>query len=129
MRLLLDTHAWIWWLTDPERLSRPADAALRDADHERYLSPASTWELMVKSAAGRVSVVGSVAALVEEALAASGVQPLPIEHGHSLQLSRLPSHHGDPFDRMLVAQAQIERLTIVTRDAAFTAYEVDRLAC
>ncbi|HEV8054391.1 MAG: type II toxin-antitoxin system VapC family toxin [Chloroflexi bacterium] len=127
MRLLLDTHAWIWWLTNPERLSRPADAALRDADHERYLSPASTWELMVKSAAGRVSVVGSVEALVEEALAASGVQPLPIEHGHAVQLSRLPPHHRDPFDRMLVAQAQAEGLTLVTADRQLARYDVDTL--
>ncbi len=82
---------------------------------------------MVKSAAGRVSVVGSVEALVEEALAASGVQPLPIEHGHAVQLSRLPPHHRDPFDRMLVAQAQAEGLTLVTADRQLARYDVDTL--
>lgn len=127
MRLLLDTHVWIWWLTDPDRLSRPAYMALRDADSELFLSPASTWELMVKSTAGRVAVSESVEALVEEAIAASGVQPLPIEHRHALQLRQLPAHHRDPFDRMLVAQAQSAGLILVTADQQLAAYDIDTL--
>lgn len=127
MRLLLDTHVWIWWLTDPDRLSRPAYMALRDADSELFLSPASTWELMVKSTAGRVTVSESVEALVEEAIAASGVQPLPVEHRHALQLRQLPAHHRDPFDRMLVAQAQSSGLILVTADQQLAAYDIDTL--
>ncbi len=127
MRLLLDTHVWIWWLTDPGRLSRPADSALRDPDSQLYLSPASTWELMVKSTAGRVTVSGSIEALVEEAISASGVQPLPIEHSHALRLRHLPAHHRDPFDRMLVAQAQSDGLILVTADSQLGAYDVETL--
>lgn len=127
MRLLLDTHVWIWWLTDPDRLSRPAHSSLRDPDSQLYLSPASTWELMVKSAAGRVTVAGSVEALVEEAITASGVLPLPIEHSHALRLRQLPAHHRDPFDRMLVAQAQADGLILVTADRQLSAYDVETL--
>ncbi len=127
MRLLLDTHVWIWWLTDPDRLSHPAGRALRDPDSQLFLSPASTWELMVKSTAGRITVSESVEALVEEAIAASGVQPLPIEHRHALQLRQLPAHHRDPFDRMLVAQARSDSLILVTGDQQLTAYEVETL--
>ena len=127
MRLLLDTHVWIWWLTDPDRLSRPADSALSDPDNQLYLSPVSTWELMVKSAAGRVTVAGSVEALVDEAITASGVHPLPIEHSHALLLRQLPAHHRDPFDRMLVAQAQLDGLTLVTADRQLSAYDIETL--
>lgn len=127
MRLLLDTHVWIWWLTDPDRLSRAADAALRDADSDLHLSSASSWELVVKSAAGRVTAMGSVGALVEEAITASGVQPLPIEHRHALHLRTLPAIHRDPFDRMLVAQAQVDSLVLLTADPQIAAYDVDVL--
>ncbi|MGI8657808.1 MAG: type II toxin-antitoxin system VapC family toxin [Candidatus Limnocylindria bacterium] len=127
MKLLLDTHVWIWWLTAPDRLTSEASSALSDADSRLCLSPASTWELMVKSAAGRVTVSGSVEALVEEAISASGVQPLPIEHAHALQLRRLPAHHRDPFDRMLIAQAQADQMILVTADRQLSAYDVETL--
>lgn len=127
MKLLLDTHVWIWWLTAPDRLTSEASSALSDAESRLYLSPASTWELMVKSAAGRVNVSGSVEALVQEAISASGVQPLPIEHAHALQLRRLPPHHRDRFDRMLVAQAQADQMILVTANRQLSAYDVETL--
>jgi len=127
VRLLLDTHVWLWWLTNPDRLSRPADAALRSPDNRLHLSPASTWELVVKSATGRLEIEGSVGALLEEAIIASGVQPLPIEHSHALQLAQLPPHHRDPFDRMLIAQAQVDRLVLVSADRRLADYDVEIL--
>ena len=127
MRLLLDTQVWLWWLTNPDRLSRPADAALRAPDNRLHLSPASTWELVVKSATGRLEIEGSVGALLEEAIIASGVQPLPIEHSHALQLAQLPPHHRDPFDRMLIAQAQVDRLVLVSADRRLADYDVEIL--
>jgi len=127
VRLLLDTHVWLWWLTNPDRLSRPADAALRSPDNRLHLSPASTWELVVKSATGRLEIEGSVGALLEEAIIASGVQPLPIEHSHALQLAQLPPHHRDPFDRMLIAQAQVDRLVLVSADRQLADYDVEIL--
>jgi len=127
VRLLLDTHVWLWWLTNPDRLSRPADAALRSPDNRLHLSPASTWELVVKSATGRLEIEGSVGALLEEAIIASGVQPLPIEHSHALQLAQLPPHHRDPFDRLLIAQAQVDRLVLVSADRRLADYDVEIL--
>jgi len=127
VRLLLDTQVWLWWLTNPDRLSRPADAALRSPDNRLHLSPASTWELVVKSATGRLEIEGSVGALLEEAIIASGVQPLPIEHSHALQLAQLPPHHRDPFDRMLIAQAQVDRLVLVSADRRLADYDVEIL--
>ena len=128
MKLLLDTHVWIWLLTDPDRLSGAARSALLAPDNQLHLSSASTWEISVKAAAGRLELDGSPASLLQEAIVASGVVALPIEHSHALQTGRLPRHHRDPFDRMLVAQAQTERLTLVTRDERLAAYDVKVLA-
>ncbi|MEJ7752997.1 MAG: type II toxin-antitoxin system VapC family toxin [Candidatus Limnocylindrales bacterium] len=127
MKLLLDTHVWIWLLADPDRLSRSAHAALVAADNQLYLSPASTWECSVKFTAGRLDLDGSPEALLQEAIVASGVLPLPIEHSHALQTARLPAHHRDPFDRMLIAQAQVERMTLVSADEQLTRYDVEIL--
>lgn len=127
MKLLLDTHVWIWLLTDPGRLSRSAHAALVAADNQLYLSPASTWECSVKVTAGRLSIDGSPEDLLQEAIVASGVLPLPIEHSHALETAGLPPHHRDPFDRMLVAQAKVERMTLVSADRQLADYDVEIL--
>jgi len=127
MKLLLDTQVWIWLLADPDRLSRSAHAALVAADNQLYLSPASTSECSVKFTAGRLVLDGSPEALLQEAIVASGVLPLPIEHSHALQTARLPAHHRDPFDRMLIAQAQVERMTLVSADEQLTRYDVEIL--
>ena len=81
----------------------------------------------MKSATGRLEIEGSVGALLEEAIIASGVQPLPIEHSHALQLAQLPPHHRDPFDRMLIAQAQVDRLVLVSADRRLADYDVEIL--
>ena len=118
MRLLLDTHV-ILWFDSGARLSPAATKAIREAA-EVYVSAISGWEVAIKSALGKVTTTRTVAAACEEA----GLLELPILLRHAELLQRLPMHHRDPFDRMLVAQALSEGLTVVTRDQAFAAYKV-----
>lgn len=116
MQLLLDTHALIWW-DGGARLSREARTAIADAE-QVYVSAVSGWEIAIKTALGRLRPLRTVAEAIEE----SGFEELPIRLRHAVALATLPPHHRDPFDRMLVAQAQVDGLTLVTRDAAFEAY-------
>lgn len=116
MRLLLDTHVFLWWRTN--RVMR-ADAmdAIRSADAV-FVSAASAWEVAIKSAAGRLRLDAAFADGVE----ASGFEPLPIDFQHAAAAAELLPHHRDPFDRMLVAQARVERLTLVTQDRQLEPY-------
>ncbi|MGH9086588.1 MAG: type II toxin-antitoxin system VapC family toxin [Acidimicrobiales bacterium] len=124
MNLLLDTHALLWWMNgDP--LSGAAIAAIADPRTPVFVSAAAAWEIAIKSALGKLSMERSVA----ESLTDEGFDPLSISVAHAERAGALPPHHRDPFDRMMVAQAQIERLTIVTRDPVFSTYDVDVLAC
>ncbi len=121
MRLLLDTHALIWVLAAPDRLPAAARRAVRTADNEVYASVASAWEIAIKVAIGKL---GFAAPDLEQALADSGIQPLGISLRHAASVANLPPHHRDPFDRMLVAQALCESMTLVTRDRALSKYGV-----
>ena len=123
MRLLLDTHTLLWWLAGGEALSPRALEAIGSPDSEVYVSTASAWEMAIKRAKGRLD---SPADLVE-AIDAVGFHELPVHVRHAQSVGTLPPHHGDPFDRILIAQAQLEGLTIVTRDHAFKAYGVPLL--
>lgn len=118
MKLLLDTHVLIWWDAG-QRLSAAARAAIRDAD-EVYVSAASAWEIAIKASLGKVVSSRSVS----EAAAECGFFELPVTFAHAEQLSTLPALHRDPFDRLLVAQAIAEDLTVVTRDPAIAQYGV-----
>lgn len=124
MRLLLDTHAYLWWLTDDRRLGRTARAAIGSPPSVVHVSAASIWEIGIQAALGRLAL-GRLD--VVEAIDESGFETLPITPAHALAAARLPRHHDDPFDRMLVAQARVEDLTLVTRDAALVAYGVRAL--
>ncbi|MGI9016210.1 MAG: type II toxin-antitoxin system VapC family toxin [Euzebya sp.] len=124
MSLLLDTRALLWWLRGDEMTDQSL-AAIGQDDALIYVSAASIWEAELKSALGKLEVHGD---LVEEA-AIEGFEPLAITHAHGRRAGRLPPLHRDPFDRMLVAQAQEEGLRIVTRDPAIAAYDVDVLRC
>lgn len=117
MRLLLDTHVLIWW-DEGARLSARARAAIETAD-QVYVSAVSGWEIAIKTALGKLRPSRTVA----EAAADSGFEELPLRLRHTEILASLPPLHRDPFDRMLVAQALAERLTIVTRDPAIAAYD------
>ena len=122
--LLLDTHALIWALSAPRRLPVRVATALRDPDTDLYVSAVSTWEIAIKSALGKIDA--DLAAMVRAARAAD-FDELPITIAHTERLRGLPPHHHDPFDRLLVAQALEEHLTIVTHDLRIAAYAVPRL--
>lgn len=120
MRLLLDTHALLWWLEDSAQLSTEARDAIADGANEIAVSAASAWEMAIKQAAGKLRVPEAL----NDALATSGFAALPITIEHALKAAALEPHHRDPFDRMLVGQALVEGLTIVTRDPRFHPYGV-----
>lgn len=122
MRLLLDTHILLWWRQDSRRLNRKLRTAIAAAGTV-YVSAASAWEAAIKTAIGRLRLDEPFANHV----AAAGFEPLPITFEHAAEAGGLPRHHADPFDRMLVAQARVERLTLVTHDDVFEAYDVDTL--
>jgi PIN domain nuclease of toxin-antitoxin system len=123
MRLLLDTHAFLWFVTGDARLSRAARRALEAADNELILSAASVWELAIKAGLGRLTLPGSVAEYVAEKVA-QGLSVLSVDWTHAAGMEKLPPHHGDPFDRLLAAQALAENLPLVTGDREFRAYGV-----
>jgi PIN domain nuclease of toxin-antitoxin system len=122
--LLLDTHALLWWLLG-QGLSAEATDRIADQQTLVVVSAASIWEAGIKVALGKLEIPGSL----PEAVVSEGFEPLGISLAHAEAAGRLPPHHRDPFDRMLVAQAQIERLTIVTRDPAFDRYDVSVVPC
>jgi PIN domain nuclease of toxin-antitoxin system len=119
VKLLLDNHAFLWWLAEDPKLSVEAKKAV--ADPSSIVSAATVWELSIKATLGRLDLDG--ADLVKE-IEENDFVELPMTARHTLAAATLPRHHEDPFDRMLIAQAQIEGLTVVTRDPAFRAYGV-----
>jgi len=124
MRLLLDTHALLWWLTSDPTLSGAASAAIADEGNAVYVSAATAWEISIKRAIGKLESPGDLEAQVKW----HRFDPLPIALRHALAAGGLPHHHEDPFDRMLVAQAMAEGLTIATRDPRIPLYGVPTLA-
>jgi PIN domain nuclease of toxin-antitoxin system len=127
MRLLLDTHTFLWLAADSPELSERARAAFLDPGNELRLSLASVWEIAIKASLGKLVLRTTVDSLVREAVQQRGIALLPIELAHVLRVRDLPFHHRDPFDRLLVAQAESERLTILGRDEAFDRYGVTRV--
>jgi PIN domain nuclease of toxin-antitoxin system len=121
---LLDTHVWLWLLADPGRIRADLLAELTSSRTRLLLSAASSWEIAIKWAAGRLALPEPPDSYVPSRIQRSGVTGLAVEHVHAVQVANLPPHHRDPFDRLLVAQAQVERLTIVTADPLFDAYDV-----
>jgi PIN domain nuclease of toxin-antitoxin system len=123
MRLLFDTHAFIWWDSDPGRLSPTALSALRDPANEVYLSVVSAWEMVIKTQLGKLSLRVPLADVVAEQQA-NGVRLLPLSLAHVLAVDQLPPIHADPFDRALAAQAHVEGAELVSSDAVFARYPV-----
>lgn len=124
MNLLLDTHVLLWALDTPERLGVEAREVLRDPRHQVVVSAASAWEISVKAALGKLRFDGDLSRVLK----AVGFDALTISVEHALAAGALPAVHRDPFDRMLVAQARTEGLTLVTRDAVFDGYDVATMA-
>lgn len=125
--MLLDTQVWLWWNADDTRLGPGARKAIRNAD-EVHFSVASAWEIGIKAALGKLELPSPLNTDLERELAEDGFRPLPIELQHALRVTTLPMIHRDPFDRMLVAQALSEDLTLVTADANLMRYPVATLA-
>jgi PIN domain nuclease of toxin-antitoxin system len=118
VRLLLDTHVFLWWLADDDRLKEAEREAIRDPENDVYLSAASIWEIVIKRGLGRLRVPEPASVAARRL----GLQPLPITFEHAEATASLPPLHGDPFDRILVAQAGTETLTLVSYDKAIRSY-------
>ena len=108
MRILLDTHPMWWWLADDPRLSDVAREILVNGRNQLVWSLASSWEIAIKATLKKLELPAPPSRYIPSRLDAMGLTPLPVEHGHALRVAQLPSHHGDPFDRLLVAQSQLE---------------------
>lgn len=124
MRLLLDTHVLLWWLGNHPSLDARAASAIADQDSTVFVSAVSAWEISIKWALGKLKAPSDLEARMES----HRFEPLPINISHAMEAGALPRHHEDPFDRMLVAQASLERLTIVTADPRLDLYGVPTLS-
>jgi PIN domain nuclease of toxin-antitoxin system len=118
--LLVDTHVLLWWLSSPTQLADTARDAIADAESTVFVSAASAWEIAIKKARGKLRAPSDLEARLDE----KGFARLAITVSHALKAGALPPHHADPFDRMLVAQAELEGLTLVTRDPRIAQYGV-----
>jgi PIN domain nuclease of toxin-antitoxin system len=127
VRLLLDTHAFLWFITDDPKLSMTAQGLITDPDNEILVSPASYWETAIKVSIGKYPLSVPYETFITQGIEADGFKILPIEPGHTAVLTTMPFHHRDPFDRMLVAQAQFEEMSVVSNDGILDLYGVTRL--
>jgi PIN domain nuclease of toxin-antitoxin system len=120
LKLLLDSHVLIWWIAESPRLDPSVVERIEDEANDVLISPVSVWEIEVKKARGKLDFPGHTALLIQ----AAGFKPLPITPHHAHVAATLPQHHRDPFDRMLVAQSQVEDAVLVTADGALRRYDV-----
>lgn len=127
MRVLVDTHVFLWWVEGDRALPAKARAALANQENECLISPVSAWELAIKAALGKLKLALPVERYVVEHIAANGFRALDIRMAHIGRLETLGPHHGDPFDRLLIAQALVEKLPVVTADPVFRKYGVKRI--
>lgn len=119
MRILLDTHIYVWWLADDARLTKYALKMIEDPANTIFVSAASIWEIAIKAALG---VIRADPEEIAEAVQPSGFENLPITSRHAVQVAKLPVHHRDPFDRMLVAQSLVEPMRLLTHDQTLARY-------
>ncbi len=125
MKLLLDTHALIWWLSKDSRLSAKAHEEIANPHNLVFVSAASAWEIAIKKSLKKLEAPDDLPKQIKS----KKFQPLPISIEQALTVEKLPLHHQDPFDRILIAQAQVLNLTIVTRDSKFDAYNISLIKC
>jgi PIN domain nuclease of toxin-antitoxin system len=125
MNLLLDTHTFLWWILDDPQMSAKALNLIGDSQNNLYWSTASTWEVAIKYALGRLPLPDDPANFLPAELGRNRIESLPIVDAHAFQAGRLPRHHRDPFDRMLVAQAQVESLGLISNDPKMNLYNVN----
>lgn len=124
MRLLLDTHTFLWWAADDPQLSKTARAAIADAEHEVFISAVNGWEIAIKARLGKLPLPESPDLFVARMVQQHAFGVLPVTLTHVLHEYHLPSLHSDPFDRLLIAQVKLEALTLVTNDGLIKQYDV-----
>lgn len=124
MKFLLDTHAFLWWDANAEQLPDSLVKTLQDPAHEITLSVVSAWEMQIKAALGKLELRTPLSTLIGEQREKNGLGVLPVSLEHVLTLEKLGNHHKDPFDRLLIAQASVEGLTLVSKDEVFRHYDV-----
>ena len=125
MKALLDTHAFLWWISDDPRLSGRAREIIADGRNELYFSAASGWEISIKAGLGRLEVPEDLQRFISVQLSRNAFQSLPIYLRHALHTRALPGHHRDPFDRILVSQAILEELPLLSADSQISRYHVE----
>ena len=126
-KILLDTQAFIFALTSPEILTTKIKKLISNQENELYLSIASIWEMTIKSSLGKLKLDLSIKDLVQTSVKETGLEILPIKAEHAYHVETLPFHHKDPFDRMIIAQCIVEKISVISSDAAFDAYDLKRL--
>ncbi len=124
MKALLDTHTFLWWITDTPKLSSQVHEIVSDGKNELFLSAASGWEIAVKAKLGRLQIPDKPELFISEQMVINAIQGLPIQISHAVHVYNIPTHHRDPFDRLLVSQAQLEGLPILTVDPLISQYQV-----
>ena len=124
MKLLIDTHAFLWLMGEPEKLSRRALEACKDRGNELYLSVVCAWEMAIKLQLGKLRLGLPLSTIIGQQQERNALQILSVKLEHVLALQNLPAHHADPFDRLLIAQAQVEEAHVVTSDPLFAKYSV-----
>ena len=125
MRYLLDTHTFLWFLTDDKRLSSRAKGIIEDINNVIFLSSASVWELSIKSSIGKIKFFVSLEEIINTAMNVYDFKHLPITIQYSLEVAKLPLYHRDPFDRVLIAQARVENMVLITCDSYMKQYDVN----
>ncbi len=127
MKLLLDSHVLIWWASSSEKLSERVYSLINDTNNTLLFSIASVWEIQIKVQLGKLNLHSSLPVLIENQQRVNNLQLLPIELAHLWGLTNLPNHHRDPFDRLLIAQAIVEQIPLVSIDSVFDNYPIQRL--
>ena len=127
MKVLLDTHAFLWLITDDERLSELARHTFLDPKINLFFSVVSLWEICIKKSLGKISLKTGWFQTVQEEVKTNAIQWLPIEIQHCAEVAELPFHHRDPFDRMLIAQSMVEDMQLLSRDSRLSAYAIKRI--
>ena len=127
MKFIADTHAFIWFITDSPQLSARAKKLFESSDSERLFSIASIWEIAIKASLGKLSFKKPLNEFLPEQIAANSIQLLNISLSHALRVEKLPFHHRDPFDRLIIAQSLTENLPVLSNDNAFDTYGIERV--
>jgi PIN domain nuclease of toxin-antitoxin system len=127
VRALLDTHVFLWWVTDSPRLSSRVREVIADGHNELFFSAASGWEIAIKARLGRLEIPDEPERFLTEQLSRNAIQSLPVYLSHAVRTYALPAHHRDPFDRLLVSQAILESLTLLTADPQISRYPVETI--